>query len=157
MKELQSAEMSWIHGNENQKLQKRAKKRPNKVITRVRARAPASSACEIPILCVLSKSADTGVRASAVINEVRKRFGLLNADDCKARYPASRKKITETIVKFAKKNLAMKNEVFSVGVEVPLGTWKITPKGIARLSNGVGDWEERYAYHDAILMADEEK
>jgi len=147
--------MSWIHGNVNQKLQKRVQKRPNKVITRVRARAPASSACEIPILCVLSKSADTGVRASAVINEVRKRFSLLNTDDCKARYPASRKKITETIVKFVKKNLTIKNEVFSVGVQVPMGTWKITPKGIARLSNRVGEWKERYAYHEAILIEEE--
>jgi hypothetical protein len=71
-----------------------------------------------------------------VLQEVRsaKWFGKLSEDDLEARYPQSKKKIVDSVVKFAKKNLALKGQVFPLGKDVPYGTWKITRKGSERVS-----------------------
>ncbi len=74
-------------------------------------------------------------------------FSDLSEDDCQAKYPSSRKKIIQTIIKFSKKNLALKDQVCSA----PIGTWRITPKGAERVIKGMGEWVPRYSFHDAII------
>ncbi len=66
------------------------------------------------------------MRAKAIIQEVIANwFSDFSEDDRRARYAESRKKVTQTIIKFSKKNLALKDQVFSE----PIGTWRIKPKG----------------------------
>jgi hypothetical protein len=155
MKEL-LVEKTSTQDSENLESQKLRRNRRTKVITRVNAKAPACSACEIPILSVLSEAPEEGMRAKVVIRQVKtKWFNRLNPVDCVARYPFSRKKITDTVVKFSKKNLALKHEVFPVSEEIPLGNWKITQKGLVRVRNEIGGWTARYGYHDAIIIEGE--
>jgi len=157
MKEPQLIESKWIQGNENQKSPKRRQDRPIKVITRIRARAPACSACEIPILSTLSKAAETGMLTKVVIKEVStKWFSRLSEDDRNARYPESRKKITQTIIKFARKNLVMKGEIFPVG-GVPLGIWRATQKGLERGLREKDGWRARYSLHDSVIVEEEKR
>ena len=132
--------------------------KPRKVIVRVRTKAPTASSPEIPILSVLAKSIDDGVPTRIVIKEVLGCFDRLTDDDRKARYPGSKKKIVETVVKFARKNLVMKDEVFQAGEGgKPIGIWMITPKGVERAASLGANWKPRYAVHDAIIIEEEKR
>ena len=94
------------------------------------------------------------------IREVRsaKWFGNLSEDDLKARYPVIRKRlIVDSVIKFARKNLVIKSEVLGVGDGIPLGTWKITEKGLARARDEIGGWTARYRHHEAVIIEYEEK
>jgi len=124
-----------------------------KVITGIKSKAPACACCEIPILITLARTPETGMRTKDVLEEVRtKFFDRLNSDDCEARYPVSRRRIVESVMKFSKKNLVLKQEVFPVGEGLPVGTWKVTEKGLARVRNNMGKWTARYSNHDGILI-----
>jgi len=128
MNEFQLPEETRTQNYENPKpVKHRQTMRPRK-ISRVRTKAPAASNPELPILLTLSKCPTEGVRARDVLQEVRsaKWFGMLNNDDRRARYPESRKKIVDTVIKFAKKNLVIKGEMYPVGEGTPVGIWRIT-------------------------------
>jgi hypothetical protein len=132
-------------------------KKPAKIIVRVKSRAPACSSCEIPILHVISKDTINGVRTRDVIQEVRgeKWFGGLNDDDRQARYPSSKKKIVDSVIKYARKNLTLKGDIFPVGRGSSLGAWKITQKGLERVVMHARDWSPRYSTHDAVIIEEE--
>jgi hypothetical protein len=151
MKELQIVEKEWILGDENQEPPNRRQIKPIKVVTQIRARAPSCASCEIPILCTLSKAPD-GMRTKTIIQEVITNwFNDLSEEDRRARYADSKKKVTQTIIKFSKKNLALKDQVFSE----PIGTWRITPKGVERVMKSRGEWVPRYSFHDAIIIEED--
>ena len=121
MTELQLIESEWTQGNESQKLLKRRRTKRIKIITRVNSRAPVCSACELPILSLLSKTPETGLQARIVLQVVSQEwFNDLNENDQKARYQLSKKKIVQTVIKFARKNLVIKGEVFPSGEGVCL-------------------------------------
>jgi hypothetical protein len=81
MKELQ-VEKLGIQVNENLPP---VNSRRTRVITRVTARAPACSACELPILSVVSRAPEAGTRTREVLKEVStKWFNGLSEDDRKA-------------------------------------------------------------------------
>ncbi len=133
-------------------------KRSTKITVQIRAKAPASSSCQIPILSVLSKAPVNGMLARDVLKQVKGLFGDLEEDDLAARYPSSKKKITDTVIKFCKKNLAMKNQIYQTGHEgIPIGIWKITRIGQARAAMEIGGWKPRYTRHDAILVRNKDE
>jgi hypothetical protein len=129
-------------------------KKSTRKIVSVSAKSPACSSCSIPVLSVLAREPSNGMRARDVIREVRGWFDHLSTDDLEARYPESRKKITDTVIKFSKKNLTLKKQIFPAGNEsIPLGVWKITHEGIKRLDREKASWQPRYSFHeDAILI-----
>jgi hypothetical protein len=126
--------------------------KPAKVIISINSKAPTSTSPEIPILSVLSKVPETGIQASAVIKEVSmKWFEGLDENDRKSKYPSSKRRIVESIIKFSKKNLVMKDEVYPLNEGVPLGVWRITKKGMERLAREKDGWTPRYRIHEAIF------
>jgi len=149
MKEL-LVEKIVIQEDENLKPSNR---RRAKVIIRVNARAPACSACELPILSVLSRAPETGTKTRAVLKEVSTMwFSLLNDDDRNARYPSSKRKIVESVVKYARKNLVIKGEIFPAGEDKPAGIWRATRRGLERALKERGGWSPRYSNHDAVII-----
>src|SRR5579862_4462535 len=82
--------------------QKLGRKMAKKIITRVNAKAPTSSSCELPILYELLKDPQLGIATKIVLQEVRsaKWFGKLTDDDKNACYPGSKKKIVDSVIKF---------------------------------------------------------
>jgi hypothetical protein len=151
MKELQDRKTTIDNDNTNSRQTRRVKQTYQ--IIPVRAKAPSSSAPELPILSILAEGHRDGMQTKKVIQEViAKWFMDLDEQDLKARYPASKRKITESVVKFARKNLVMKGELSPAGVGNPLGIWKLTPLGIEKALEGNGAWRPRYSHHDAILL-----
>jgi hypothetical protein len=153
MKELQSVERKWILSNENLKSPKHKQTRLIKVITRVNARAPTASACEIPILSILFRAQDVGVPTKTVIQEViSEKWFKLSDDDLKARYPKSKRKIVPTVIKYARKKIVLKGAIQPVGENVPIGTWRATRQGLGWFATKRSEeWKPRYSTHDAII------
>jgi hypothetical protein len=84
------------------------------------------------ILCVLGRAPTLGLEAKVVLKEVESKwFSELTETDLKALYLLSRKKIVQSIIKFSKKNLIVRGEIYPVSEE-NFGTWKATPKGLER-------------------------
>ncbi len=157
LKELQPIEKT--KSDENQTMKGSRAKRA-KTTTRVRSKAQTASTCEIPILSVLSNAPVNGVSTRQVLQEVRssKWFSELDDDDRRARYPKSKKTIVDSIIKFAKKNLVLKGEIYAVSEDKPLGIWRITQKGLIRSAMEGNNWSPRYTIHeDAILIEEEGK
>jgi len=129
----------------------------HRVIFRLRAKAPARNRSEIPVLAILSRTPDMGVRTKIVLMEVKgaKWFSKLEDDDRNARYPGSRKKIVDSIIKWSKKNLVAKGEIFPPGDGCPVGVWKVTLRGLNRAKEEIGDWCPAYSIHDAIIFEEE--
>jgi len=134
-------------------------RKSKRIITRVKSKAPTASSCEIPILSILFREQINGVRTRQVLEEVRsaKWFGKLNDDDRKARYPESKKKIVDSVIKFAKKNLVIKGHVFPPGNDSPLGTWKITREGSGRFEMDGNSWSPKYSIHNDAVIIEFEK
>ncbi|HXQ91792.1 MAG TPA: winged helix-turn-helix domain-containing protein [Nitrososphaerales archaeon] len=154
MKELQVAEKT---GKNRTSTSTQPKK--TKIINPVRSRAPTASACEIPILRVISRAPDKGVSTKEVLEEVRsaKWFRELNDDDRRARYPASGKKIVDSVIKFARKNLVMRGEIYPAGEGMPIGVWRITPRGVDMAAIQEVHWKPRYSTHDAVIIEEKKK
>jgi len=130
-------------------------RRQTKITTRINARGPACSACELPILSVLSRSPETGTETRLVLEEViTKWFSQLDDDDRNSRYPASKRKIVESVIKYARKNLVLKGEIFPAGEGKPVGIWRATPRGLERVLKERGGWSPRYTNHDAVIIED---
>lgn len=126
---------------------------------KVTAKAPTSSSCELPILKILSSAKDHQLSAREVIVEILSNgdwFDDLTEDDLQARYPNSRRKIVETRIKFARKNLTLKNQLYPCDEtrDHPLGIWQIADDGLDRLKkNGDEEWKPKYSVlEDAIIL-----
>lgn len=146
--------------DQGKKLQKRIRPSPPlKILTKIRAKAPASSSCELPILWALSNHKTNGIRANEVIKQVKNLFDELDEDDLRARYPSSEKRITDSVIKFSKKNLTLKGQIYPVGEDaLPIGLWKITRKGSERAAMVSEDeWKAKYSIHDAILVESDKR
>ncbi|HXQ92796.1 MAG TPA: hypothetical protein VN739_07295 [Nitrososphaerales archaeon] len=106
---------------------------------------------------VLSKAPDMGVQTWVVLQEVRdaKWFGKLDNDDRAALYSRSKRKITDSVIKWSKKNLVAKGEIFPAGEGCEVGVWKATPIGLNRVKEEIGSWSPSYSYHDAIIIEEE--
>jgi hypothetical protein len=160
MKEVQSLrKKAAANKTTNDYAIRRKRTRVAKIIIAVRATSPSATSPEIPILRILDKNPKNGVRTRSVLREVSSGvwYPKLNDDDRRARYPASKKKIVESIIKFAKKNLVLKGEVHPVNKDQPLGIWRITQTGQARSAMEWHDWSPRYATHEDAILIEEEK
>ncbi len=129
----------------------RTKKRKRTVERSVIATLPARSAAEIPILLLLSSSPEGEMTTKSVLHELRngKWFSELRMEDKEVVYEKSRKNALDTILKFSKKSLVIKKQVFPVG-EVEVGVWKITESGIDRARKEGASWRATYSEHHAI-------
>ena len=130
-----------------------------KEIVGIRARSPTTASCEIPILLVLSRDPIQGTRALTVVREVSSSiwFPKLTGDDREARYIHSHKKIVSSVVRWCRENLVLRNEIFPPGYECRAGTWRSTPKGLARAKENATQWTPRYTLHDAVIIRWQEK
>ena len=134
-------------------------KRP-KLIVRVKSKAPAACSPEIPILHVLSRAPDAGVSTKLVLQEVSsaKWFDKLSADDRNARYSGSKRKIVDSVIKFARKNLVIKGEIFPAGDGgKPIGVWRITQNGMDKAEYLGGRWTPKYSDHDDVIIEERKK
>jgi len=99
-----------------------------------------------------------GMPTRIVLQEVRsEKWFKLTDDDLKARYPKSRRKIVDSVIKYARKNLVLKGQILPVGENVPIGTWRATRIGLARYAVEWKEWKPRYSTHDAIIIEEEKK
>ena len=129
----------------------RIKKRKKNYIP-AKTRAPASTSPEVAILSILSKAPTDGVRTRAVLKEVKtKWFSELTPTDNNAIYPESKKKIVDSVIKFAKKHLIIKGQVFPPSVENPVGIWRITSTGIERALKEAGNWRPKYTEARSLI------
>jgi len=88
-----------------------------------------------------------------VLQEVKSaKWFKLSDDDLKARYPKSRRKIVDSVIKYGRKNLVLKGQILPVGEGVAIGTWKATRIGLTRYSLEGQEWKPRYSTHDAIII-----
>jgi len=110
-------------------------------------------------LRVLSRAPDSGVGTNEVLQEVRsaKWFSELNDKDREARYPASGKKIVDSVIKFSRKNLGMKGGIYPAGEGTPIGIWRITPRGMDMAAIREVCWKPRYSTHDAVIIEEKKK
>ncbi|MDA4130368.1 MAG: winged helix-turn-helix domain-containing protein [Thaumarchaeota archaeon] len=158
MKEVQLTEKSRRSNEVNSTSQcaKSKEKNKKKEILGIRATSPATAACEIPILTVLLKAPEKGIRALTVVQEAASSiwFPKLTDDDREARYSRSRKKIVSTTVRWARENLTLKGEIFAPGAECKAGIWRATSKGLARAKEQREEWTAKYTVRDAIIIAD---
>ena len=156
MKELHVSEKKRPNpDSEKNAVLKSKRNKAKKILTRVKAKVPTCSSCEIPILSILSRAPE-GMPTKVVLNSVLEWFDRLEEDDRNARYLASRKKIVETIIKYARKNLVIKNEIFPPGEKNPIGTWRATGRGLERAVKEREGWRPRYTIRDAVLITEEE-
>lgn len=114
-------------------------------------RSPARSSPEIPILCVLSESHLSGVRTKFVLEEVKSKwYRELTATDLRAVYSESKKNVVETVIKFSRKNLVEKGQLYPA-TEDSIGIWKPTVTGIARAQKEAGNWEPKYVEIQSMI------
>jgi hypothetical protein len=119
------------------------------------AKYPSQKCAEVAILTILGRSSNTtGVRTSAVLKELKENFFKeLSPVDLGARYPRSRKGVVDTSLKFGRKNLVQRGEVFPVGNSgSPVGIWRICEKGKRRLEKEMGAWAPKYVHHSNLLV-----
>jgi len=122
-----------------------------------RTRAPVHSSCEIPILSVLLKSPSLELPTKVVVKEVvGKWLRELTSTDLGAVYPQSKRKVVETIIKYSRKNLVGKGEIYPAGVE-NLGIWKATKAGMDRVANEEDKWAPKYVRVFSMIEDEEEK
>jgi hypothetical protein len=137
--------------------QRRGSSGIRKVIRRITSKSPTSSCAEIPILHVLSHAPENGLPARAVIKEVAesgKWFSKLDEDDLAARYENSRRRIVEIVLRYSRKNLVAKGQIYPPGIRP--GIWQITQKGLERISRN-DNWRAKYSVHAAIMFVNSEE
>jgi hypothetical protein len=135
-------------------LKPRSRKR-RRVVRNVTSKSPTSTCAEIPILKTLGAAPEKKLSLKAVIKEViesGKWFPELSQEDLVARHPNSKRKIVETALKFSRKNLVLKGELFPPS-DIP-GIWRIAGKGLERINDPekVDRWRRKYSEHDAIII-----
>jgi len=123
----------------------------SKAIVEVRVKTPARNASEMPILLTLAQAPAYSMRTKVVLEQVKKYFEL-DKEDLEARYPKSQQFVVNTIIKFSRKQLVSKKQLYPIGEECQLGTWKLTPLGLRRARDAAVNWQPRYAYRNAILL-----
>jgi hypothetical protein len=138
--------------------QRRAKKQKSmQALTLVKVHGPSRRNPEVPILCVLSKSPRLGLRCKFVLDQVKQKYyPKLSYEDIQARYENSGKKVSDSIIKFARKHLVLKGMIYAIGLECEKGTWKITPLGLERMLKEENAWVPNYSEYWANVPIEED-
>jgi len=145
-----------------EKTKERKRKKKQRLWRLVSSKSPTVSSCEIPILVALQEKG-SGHRLSArkVIDELtsisRERwFGELCDEDLQARYSESKRKIVEITIRFARKNLELKGELYPPSDKHPAGGWESTMKGQMRLGAWIvrreKSWTAKYSLHKNAVI-----
>jgi hypothetical protein len=131
------------------------RKRKPKAYASVPIKIPSRNAPEVPILVTLAKSPD-GQKTAEVLWQVKKHwFKELSDIDLLARYPESKKRIVDSVIKFGRKHLIGKGELYPPSEENPIGRWRATPAGVKRAQSEEGSWSPSYV-ETMGLIEDEE-
>jgi len=138
--------------------QQRARKQKRvQSLTLVKVLGPARGSPEIPILKVLSKSPKLGLRCKFVREQVKREYyPKLSREDLEARYQNSGKKVTDSVIKFAKKHLVLRGQVYAIGPDCEMGTWKISSLGLERLLREENTWIPKYSEYLAYVPIEED-
>ena len=72
-------------------------------------------------------------------------YPALSFEDLEARYQKSGKKIVDSVIKFAKKHLVLRSEVYAVDRGCKRGIWRITPIGLERMLKEESDWIPKFS------------
>ena len=146
----------------NRKVESKKRRKKQRLWRHITSSAPTSTSCEIPILVTLLEGR-SGFRLSAkkVIEELtitsRQRwFPELNEEDLQARHSSSKRKIVEIAIRFARKNLELKEELYPLSDKHPAGLWEVSMKGKMSLSvwanRGHDQWRANYSIHEDALV-----
>ncbi|MFI5420851.1 MAG: hypothetical protein ACHQ1H_07770 [Nitrososphaerales archaeon] len=135
----------------------KAQQRKKRDYVPARTRAPTRTSPELAILSILARSPASGIRTYIVLHEVKtKWFPELTVTDTNAVYPESKKKIVDSVIKFAKKHLIMRGEVFPPSAENPMGIWRATSLGVERALKEAGNWVPKYTDVNSLVQTEEE-
>ena len=139
--------------------QRRAKKQKRvRALSLVKVLGPARRNPEIPILQILSTSPKLGLTCKFVREQVKQKYyPKLSSEDLEARYQTSGKKVVDSVIKFAKKHLAMRGQIYPIGPDCEKGTWKITPLGVERMLKEDGAWAPQYSEYFACVPIEDEE
>ena len=132
----------------------RGRSRPVKLFRSGTVRCPVPSNPQIPILLVLSGAKDGEMRTSDVLRELRNSewYGeSLRSLDFRGVYPHSHKSIFDTTIKFARKDLTLKRQLFPIGEECKQGWWKLTPLGRERAVCDGQSWAPKFTIRAALV------
>jgi hypothetical protein len=77
-------------------------------------------------------------------------FSELTAADLRAVYPESKKAIVDTKIKFSRKNLVEKGELYPA-TEETIGIWKPSPAGVARAQKEAENWKPKYVEIQSMI------
>jgi hypothetical protein len=140
-------------------LRRKARKKQKRVraLSLVKVLGPSRLNPEVPILQVLSKSPKLGLRCKFVLDQVKQKYyPKLSYEDMQARYQNSGKRVSDTIIKFARKHLVLKGMIYAIGSECEKGTWKITPLGLERMLKEENAWIPKYSEYFACVPIEDE-
>ncbi|MFI5421097.1 MAG: hypothetical protein ACHQ1H_09035 [Nitrososphaerales archaeon] len=127
------------------------RKRKPKAYESVTIKIPSRRAPEVPILVTLAKSPD-GKRTAEVLRQVKKHwFKELSDLDLRANYPKSKKRIVDSVIKFGRKHLIGKGELYPPSEENPIGRWRATPAGVKRAQSEEGGWSPSYVESEGLI------
>ncbi len=94
------------------------------------------------------------MRTSDVLRELRGStwYGeALKSQDFRGVYPHSRKSIFDTTIKFARKDLILKRQLFPIGGECQQGWWKLAPLGRDRAIRDGQSWTPKFTTRAALI------
>jgi len=97
------------------------------------------------------------MKTKFVLKKIRREYyPELSRMDIEAVYAESRKKVFESIVKFAKKHLVEKREIYLAGSDgIEIGIWKPTPKGCERAFLYGERWQPEFKEYAAFLPSED--
>jgi len=67
------------------------------------------------------------------------------------------KKVTDSILKFSKKHLVLKGQIYSIGPCCEKGTWKITPLGVERMLKEGSAWTPQSSEYLAYVPIEDDE
>jgi hypothetical protein len=134
------------------KIDYRRKKNTRRTFRKAVIRTPSRNAAQIPILILLSRSPGSEMKTKEVLQDLRNGpwFDRLNSLDKAGIYELSRKNVFDSVVKFSRKALVFKKELFPVEVS-GIGIWKATVAGVERSSHEGPTWKATYSLREALI------
>jgi len=161
MKELMETremESETSEADDSPLIERKGLVRGKKIAARIIVKAPSRNNAEVPILSILAAAPGNEMKTKLVLQELRtKWFSELNENDSGAVYEKSRKNLFDSIVKYSKKQLVLKGQIFPIGENCEFGKWKITELGLERARSELNSWNPRYTQRSAILLDSVEK
>ncbi|HXQ93388.1 MAG TPA: hypothetical protein VN739_10320 [Nitrososphaerales archaeon] len=150
-KAVQKIENTQERGVVNYETCSKFRKRKKPKIFHLVVKIPSRGAPELPILATLAKSPSV-LKTKYVLHQVKTNwFKELSETDLSGVYQESKKGIVDTVVKYSRKHLIEKGDLFAPSEENPIGTWRATPKGVKRAQSEKEGWKPTYVQVSAMI------